>query len=165
MAPDRDSEQELVIADDWADRYGALRHHGPGHVSAWLGTPLAIASLVGMLWSAPLPDALSNASPAVNWGTLFLMATFVYYCILSISLALGALPVLILLAIPSAWLDRAGLPLWPLASALFATAFAWQLVETRVATGRARPIENLQYLMLGPIWLLRALYRRFGLAY
>jgi len=153
------------MADEWADKYGELRRSGPGATSAWLGIPLAVAALIGLLWSVPVPAALGQVSPAINCATLFLMATFVYYCILSIPLALGGLVFLIATAVPGAWLARAGLPLLPAAAAVFVTAFAWQLVETRRGAGRILLTRNLQYLMLGPIWLLRAAYRRVGLEY
>jgi hypothetical protein len=154
-----------TTADEWADRYGELKVSGARAANAWLGIPLAVGSLIGMLWSAPVPDILSASSPVINFGSLFLMASFVYYCILSIPLALGGLLFLLAVALPSSWLTQAGLPLWPIASAIFAPALAWQLIETRRATGRLLLLRNLQYLMLGPIWLLRAAYRRVGLPY
>lgn len=154
-----------ALADEWADRYGALKASGPSAPSAWLGIPLVVATLIGMLWSAPFPDELGLRSPALNLATLFLMASFVYYCVLSLPLAFGGLAFLALTALPSVWLSLADLPLWPLASALFAPAFCWQLLESRRATGRLLILRNLQYLMLGPIWLLRAAYRRLGLSY
>jgi uncharacterized membrane protein YGL010W len=154
-----------VTADDWADRYGEIKASGPGAASAWLGIPLVVATLIGMLWSVPVPTVLAGTSPAINVATLFLMATFVYYCILSLPLAFGGLLFLIAAALPSAWLTQAGLPLWQIASALFAPVFCWQLLESRRATGRLLIVRNLQYLMLGPIWLLRALYRQAGIAY
>jgi uncharacterized membrane protein YGL010W len=149
--------------DEWADRFGALRARGPGSVSAWLGIPLVVVSLIGLLWTIPVPETLRAASPAINYATLFIMAAFVYYCILSISLALGGLVLLIAATVPSLWLTQAGLPLARVALAVFVVAFAWQLLETRQATGRLLVLRNLQYLMLGPIWLLRAAYRSFGL--
>jgi uncharacterized membrane protein YGL010W len=152
--------------DEWADRYAALKYHGPGHPSAWLGVPLAIAGFVALLWSLPVPQALSKTSPPINWGMLFLMATFVYYCILSISIALAALPLLILLALPSALLaETTAIPLWPVAIAVFLPALSWQLAESKLGTGRIHALENLQYLMMGPVWLLRAAYVRVGLKY
>ena len=154
-----------ATADDWADRYGELKVSGPGAASAWLGIPLVVSALIGMLWSAPFPASLAEQSPALNYATLFLMATFVYYCVLSLPLAFGGLLFLIAIAVPSAWLASAGWPLWPIASALFAPAFCWQLLESRRATGRLLIFRNLQYLMLGPVWLLRAAYRRLGLRY
>lgn len=153
----------LTSLDEWADRYGALRARGAGSVCAWLGIPLIIISLMALLWSIPVPVALRRASPAINYATLFIMATFVYYCILSISLALGGLMLLIAAALPNVWLSSADFPTAPVAAAVFAVAFCWQLAETRLATGRMLVVRNLQYLMLGPIWLLRAAYRRIGL--
>jgi hypothetical protein len=152
-------------ADDWADRYGELKASGPGAASAWLGIPLVVAALIGMLWSVPVPTELAERSPVLNAATLFLMATFVYYCVLSLRLAFGGLLFLLAVAWPSAWLSAAGLPLWSIASAVFAPAFCWQLLESRQATGRLHIVRNLQYLMLGPVWLLRATYRRLGVAY
>lgn len=153
------------IADGWADRYGELKGSGPGAASAWLGIPLVIASLVGMAWSIPVPAALALRTPVINFATLFLMTTFVYYCILSLPLAFSAFLFLVAAAVPSIWLTQEGWPLWQIASAVFGPAFCWQLLETRRATGRLLIVRNLQYLMLGPIWLLRALYRRFGIEY
>lgn len=155
----------MTFLNEWADRYGALRARGAGSPSAWLGIPLVILSLIGLLWSVPVPEPLREASPAINYATLFIMAAFVYYCILSVSLALGSLAFMLAATVPSVWLTEAGLPLLPIAAAVFAAAFGWQLLETRRATGRMLVVANLQYLMLGPIWLLRAAYRSVGLSY
>ena len=151
--------------DEWADKYGDLRRRGASSASAWLGIPLIVASLIGLLWSIPVPEALGAISPAVNFATLFLMATFVYYCILSISLALGGFAFLVLATMPSVLLSLKGLPLTAAAAACFVTVLLWHLIESKQATGRFLLIRNLQYLMLGPIWLLREAYRRMGLTY
>ena len=150
--------------DEWADKYGELRAAGPGAPTAWIGIPLIVSSLIGMLWTIPVASALTDASPAINYATLFLMATFVYYCILSIALALGAFLFLLAATAPSIWLSLRGVPIAPLAVPIFLTVLIWHLLDTRRATGRLRIVRNLQYVMLGPIWLLRAVYRKLGVA-
>lgn len=154
-----------TTADDWADQFGNLRVSGAAAPGAWLGIPLVVVCLLGMLWSVPVPEVLARGSSIVNGATLWVMATFVYYCILSIRIALTGLVFLMAATLPSAWLEQAGLPLWPLASGVFVPAFAWQLIETRRATGRLLILRNLQYLMLGPVWLIRAAYRQLDIAY
>ena len=149
--------------DEWMARYAELRAGGPGSACAWLGIPLIVTALIGMLWSLPVAPSLSAASPAINYATLFLMATFVYYCILSIGLALGALLFLLVVSLPSILLATRGVPLAPFAVPVFCGVLLWQLGDTRRATGRYYVIRNLQYLMLGPIWLLRAAYRKLGI--
>jgi uncharacterized membrane protein YGL010W len=161
----RETNQSPAPLDEWVGRYAELQPGGAGHPGAWLGIPLLVASVIGMLFSAPVPAAFRDISPAINYATLFIMATFVYYCILSVSLGLGALVFLLVATVPSVWADRADLPLAPAATVLFVTVFAWQLAGTKLATGRMLVVRNLQYLMLGPMWLLREVYRRLGLAY
>ena len=154
-----------TTVDDWADEYGRLRSSGPAAVAAWLGIPLLIASLLGLLWISPLPAVLTETSPAINPATLFIMAAFVYYSILSIRLALGGLVFLLAATVPSILLAQSTVPAGLLAGAVFAVSFAWQLLDTKRATGRLELLRNLQYVMLGPIWLLRAAYRRAGIDY
>jgi hypothetical protein len=152
------------LLDEWADRYGQL-HAGAGPSPAsWISVPVLVASLLAMLWSLPLPAPLAQRSPMINWATLFLMAAFVYYCILSIPIATAGLAFMLVAAAPSLWFEHVGLPAWPLALGAFVPAFCWQLLMTRRATGSIRLIRNLQYLMLGPVWLLRAAFRRAGIA-
>lgn len=156
---------DQTVLDDWANRYDRLRAPDAGRPDTWIGIPLVTAALIGMIWSLPVPEQIGYSSPLINFGSIFVMAAFLYYCVLSIRLALGALAFLLTAAAPSFLLAQAGLPLWSISTAVFAPCFAWQLAATHRATGRLRMLKNLQYLMLGPIWLLRAAYRRVGLGY
>jgi hypothetical protein len=149
----------------WLDAYERMRAHGPGHPSEWLGTPLAVAGLVGWLWSLPSPEAFRETGAALNWGTVFLMATVVYYFILSISLAFGSLPFVAALAALGAWLDRSTVPLAELACAAFVLALVWQVIESRRANVSVGVFRHAQYLMIGPLWLLAAVYRRVRIPY
>lgn len=148
----------------WLDVYTRLSAHGPGHPSQWLGIPLTIAGLTGLLWSMPAPDAL-GASSVLNWATFFLMTTVVYYFIVSISLAFGTLPFIVAVAALSAWLESLAVPLGRLSAVVFLAATAWQLAERWRLTGRLEPFRHLQHLMIGPLWLLAASYRRLGIPY
>ena len=116
-----------------------------------------------MLWSIPVPEVFRESSPTLNWGTLFLMATLVYYFILSITLAFGALPFVVLVIALLAWIDALGIGLRPLSAGVFALAFAAQLLGRRSMGRPMNPLRNLQYLMLGPLWLLAPVYRRLNI--
>jgi len=151
--------------DDWADRYGQLHPEGACSAAAWLSITVLVASLLGLLGSLPVPAPLQAQQLVINWATMLLMAAFVYYCMLSLRIAVAGLVYLAAAATPGIWLELRGLPVWPLALGTFIPAFVWQLEMTRRATGRVRVLRNLQYLMLGPVWLLRAVFRRAGLAY
>jgi len=152
-------------AEYWLSAYGSLSPQGPWHPSQWLGTPVTFAALIGLLWSMPPLPALGNAGTVLNWATFFLMATVVYYFILSIRLAFGSLPFVVALAALGVWLERTALPLVPLCTAAVVVAQAWQIVTAGMLSGRFEPLRHLQHLIIAPLWLLAALYRRLGIPY
>jgi uncharacterized membrane protein YGL010W len=152
-------------ADEWLERFARHRHRGPSALSSCLGIPLAVSSLVGLLWSVPVPAAFADSSPVLNWGTLFLMATIVYYFIVSINLAFGSLPFIFAVAMLAAWIDSLRVPLWLLAGGTFIVSVTWQLVESWMDQQRIDFVAHLQYLMIGPLWLLACVFRRLGLPY
>ena len=165
MSSTKPTDHRAVDAATWLAAYDALKPQGPGQPSEWLGIPVAVTALIGLLWSIPVPAAFSDSGGTINWGTLFLMATVVYYFILSISLAFGLLPFLVGVALVNAWLEVRGVPLAFVGSAVFIVTLVWQLSVAARETQAMHLFRHLQYLMIGPLWLLAAVYRRLGIPY
>ena len=57
----------------------------------WAAVNMVVLGTVGILWTLPIPDEFFEISPLLNRGTAFLMASAVYYFIISVSLAFGML--------------------------------------------------------------------------
>jgi len=155
----------LKTPDQWFDEYGASHQNPVNKVLHWICVPLIVISLVGLLWSIPVPQAFIEISPALNWGTAFVMAATVYYFILSFSLALGMLPFVIVVVLAVGWMDRLDWPLWSLSGAIFVVAWAGQFVGHALEGRRPSFFKDLQFLMIGPVWLLGSVYRRLGIPY
>ena len=90
----------LKSVDIWLEEYGESHQNPVNKAIHWICVPLIALSLVGVLWDLPVPRAFADISPVMNWGMLFLMASIVYYFILSPRLALG---MVIVIAGYSAW--------------------------------------------------------------
>ena len=101
----------------------------------------------------------------MNWGTLFMMASVVYYFIMSPRLAVGMLGVIALFAAILVWLDGLRTPLWLICVAVFALAWVGQFLGHAVEGKRPSFFKDLQFLMIGPMWLLSFVYRRLGIRY
>jgi len=127
--------------------------------------PLIAMSVVGILWDLPVPEAFVRISPAMNWGMLFLMAAIVYYFVLSPRLALGMVPVTAAFALCLTWMDRFETPLWQLCTAIFVLAWIGQFIGHAVEGKRPSFFKDLQFLMIGPLWLLSFVYRRLGIRF
>ncbi|MCC5860994.1 MAG: DUF962 domain-containing protein [Gammaproteobacteria bacterium] len=155
----------LKTPDQWFEEYGESHRHPVNKALHWVCVPLIVISLVGLLWSLPVPQAFRDISPALNWGTAFIMAATVYYFILSLSLALGMLPFVMLVVLAVGWLDRIDWPLWSLSGAIFVLAWAGQFVGHAIEGRKPSFFKDMQFLMIGPVWLLGFVYRRLGIPY
>jgi hypothetical protein len=156
----------MSLAKQWLDAYAETTAAGTrSRALDWVTIPLLVLGLIGLLWSLPVPAAFQASAPTLNWGTLFLMAALVYYFILSITLAFGALPFVVAVVAVLAWLDTKPIDLPALAATTFAAAFAAQLVRRRLSGRAVNPLRDLQFLMLGPLWLVALLFRRLEIPY
>lgn len=149
----------------WLDEYGESHQHPTNKRIHWVCVPAIVFSVIGLLWSLPVPAALLQISPALNWALLFAMAAVVYYFILSVPLGFGATLVLAILLLLAAALDGAALPLWSISLAVFVVAWIGQFIGHQVEGRKPSFFKDVQFLMIGPLWLLAAAYRRAGIPY
>ncbi len=126
--------------------------------------PVFVAALLGLLWCLPVPEGPAMNVAAVNWATLFAMAMVVYYFIMSIPLAIGALPFVAATLGGIAWLDRIDAPLLLIASTTLLVTAIGQFIGHRLESGGSL-LRDVLYCVIAPIWVLAAVYRRFGIPY
>lgn len=151
--------------DSWLDRYGQSLEALQNPVVYWVALPMLILGTVGALWALPVPAQFEEISPLLNWGSAFLMATTIYYFIISLSLAIGLLPFLLAVAAVHTWLAGSPYPPGGVSVAALAAGTAG-LCLGRPAAGRIRAVgRDVQLMMIGPAWALSRLYRRFGIPY
>jgi uncharacterized membrane protein YGL010W len=153
------------MADRWLNEY-AEGHTGMINIMLhWACSPVLIASIIGLLWSLPVPAVFRESAAVLNWGTIFLMAIVVYYFIISISLALGMLPLVFGLVAGIAWMTRLDTPLWQISFAGMAIAALGQYIGHLSEDGNASLMRDLHYAAIAPLWMLAALYRKLGIPY
>ncbi|MEX0824050.1 MAG: hypothetical protein WD001_00370 [Woeseia sp.] len=143
--------------------YGEEHQDMPNAPVYWIAVPLLVLGTVGLLWSLPVPAALTNITPLLNWGTVFLMAAMVYYFIISVPLAIGMLPFVFGILAIIGWLDVNG-DVLPLAAAGLTVAAVCGLYAGHFAGRGLRGVGlDIQLMMIAPVWMLSILYRRLGI--
>lgn len=149
--------------DHWLLRYGDKHKDIRNAPIYWSAVPLLVLGTVGLLWSLPVPDALTAISPLLNWGTVFLMAAMVYYFIISVPLAIGMLPFVVGVLAIVGWLDVNSNVL-PLAAAGLTAVAVCGLYTGHFAGRGLRGVGlDIQLMMIAPVWMLSILYRRLGI--
>ena len=151
--------------DDWLDGY-AENHQNPiNKLIHWLCVPMIVLSIVGGLSAVPVPLTLADVSPLFNLGTAFLICSLIYYTTISWSLALGMLPVVAVTIALVSWLDQLPWPLAVTALAMFVVAWIGQFYGHWLEGKKPSFLKDMQYLMIGPLWKLAAVFRRLNLKY
>jgi uncharacterized membrane protein YGL010W len=107
----------------------------------------------------------SSASPWLNWATILASAVLLYYVALSPALAAGVLVAFTLLLFVTQWLATLPWPLWLTSLTIFVVAWIGQFIGHAIEGKRPSFFKDVQFLLIGPLWLLAAAYRRIGLNY
>lgn len=150
---------------DWLGEYGASHRHPANKLLHWLCVPPIVLSVLGLLWSTPVPPAFAALSPWLNWATLAALAALAYYLTLSPRLALGVLVAFAaLLALTSA-LARLPWPLWATSLGIFVFAWIGQFIGHAIEGTRPSFLKDVQFLLIGPLWLVASAYRVLTLKY
>jgi len=150
---------------DWLSDYGSSHQNPTNKLLHWLCVPPIVLSVMGFLWSLPVPAAFAAASPWLNWATLIAVAALIYYLVLSPALAAGILLAFaVLLSITQA-LSLLPWPLWLTSLVIFVVAWIGQFIGHAIEGKRPSFFKDLQFLLIGPLWLLAAAYRRCGVRY
>ncbi len=149
----------------WLNEYAQDHQHPVNQLAHKICVPLIVISLIGLMWSIPVPAEFTEISPALNWGTAFLLASVVYYLIMSIPLALGMLPMVLITVLIVNWADQLAWPLWLTSGIVFVIAWAGQFYGHMVEGRRPAFFRDLQFLMIGPLWVLASVYQRLGIRY
>ena len=149
--------------DSWLERYEKSHQELTNPVVFWAAVPMVVLGTVGLLWSLRTPVQFYEISPLLNWGSAFLMAAAIYYFIISLSLAIGMLPFLLGLAAIQDWLAQSPYPQFGVAVAFLVAGTVGLWLGRR--GGIKALFQDLQFMMIGPLWLLSVMYRHFRIPF
>jgi uncharacterized membrane protein YGL010W len=150
---------------DWLADYGASHKNATNKLLHWICVPLIVLTVFGLLWSLPVPDSFRAGAPWLNWATLVAAAALLYYLSLSARLAAGVLVAFVVLLIATKWLATLPWPLWLTSAVIFVVAWIGQFIGHAIEGRRPSFFKDVQFLLIGPLWLLAAAYRRLGVSY
>jgi len=145
--------------------YGESHTNPRNELLHFICVPAIVLTVIGFLWSIPVPAAFTEISPWLNWATITIALAIVYYFRLSLALGIGAALGLSILAYIVRFLDTLAWPLWLTCLVIFVVAWIGQFVGHGIEGKRPSFFKDLQFLLIGPLWLLGHLYRRLGIAY
>ncbi len=151
--------------EQWFREYGESHQNPTNKRLHWVCVPAITACVIAFCWDLPRLPVISPFPP-LNWAILLVALSVLFYLRLSFSLAAG-------MAVFSAAImggiiayERLELtPVYQLALLVFVIAWIGQFIGHKIEGKKPSFFQDLQFLLIGPIWLLGFLYRKLGISY
>ncbi len=154
MTPTAEADAPLAPSDRKVDRL--LAHYEESHRNPtnelihFVAIPAIMLSIVGLLFSI---------HPWVAYG--FVSASLVYYALLRAPAFLLTMAVLTVLSL--ALVHAMGGLVLLISAAMFAVAWVFQFVGHRIEGKKPSFFEDIQYLWVGPLFVLSRLFLKLGM--
>ena len=150
--------------DELLEEYGESHRNPVNKLIHWICVPAIVWAVVALLWAIPFPWEIGRGIVPLNWAVVGILAAQIYYFRLSRRLGSG----LMLYNLAMLWLtaavdSNAPLPLWRIALGVFVAVWIGQFIGHLVEGKRPSFFKDLQFLLIGPAWILTYVYRRSGL--
>lgn len=148
--------------------YGESHQNPTNKAIHWICVPLIFFSIVGLIASLPAGplQRLMEGSAYANWATVVLVLVIVYYVSLSIPLAIGMMLFSVLCLFLVKVIVRLDVaPLWLISSIIFVVAWIGQFYGHKVEGKKPSFLKDIQFLMIGPAWLMHFIFKKAGIPY
>lgn len=149
----------------WLDEYGESHLNKTNKAIHWICVPSIMLSLIGLFWSIPVPAFASDISPWLNFGTVFVLLATIYYLILSPAMMAGMVFVAGFMLLINYFIAQISFPHWAISLIIFAVAWVGQFIGHKIEGKKPSFFKDLQFLLIGPLWLLGFIYRKVGVKY
>lgn len=151
----------------WLEEYGVSHKNPTNKLIHWICVPIIFFTIVGLFYSIKFPYFVTPTLQ-LNGAMIALAVVFIYYLFLSRTLAVGMLLFSILCFALAYIIEGAvsgtAISLWMVCIALFVSAWIGQFYGHNVEGMKPSFLKDLQFLMIGPAWLLSFIYKKLGIS-
>lgn len=151
--------------ETWLSEYGKSHTNAVNKRVHWICVPVIFFSIVGLFYTIKLPVMLSEGL-RLNVAMVLLLLVVLYYFSLSRTLWIGMLLFGLLCLAVCHWIEVSfSTPLWLVCVVLFVLAWIGQFYGHKVEGKKPSFLKDIQFLLIGPAWLMSFIYRRLGIRY
>ena len=155
--------------DSLLEEYGESHQNPTNKLIHWFCVPAIFFSIVGLIFSIPsgfIAEMLPFLEGFANWATILLVIVLIYYLSLSVPLTLGmAVFSVICLAVANSLQILLPGRLWLISLAIFVIAWIIQFYGHKVEGKKPSFFKDVQFLLIGPAWLMHFIYKKAGISY
>lgn len=155
--------------DKLLSEYGESHQNSTNKLIHWICVPIIFWTIVALFWCIKLGLEIPGTGFHLNFALVALVAVVIYYLRLSVRLALGMM-VFSIACIAATdqielMLQKFDFPLWGLALTAFVIAWIFQFWGHSIEGKKPSFLKDVQFLLIGPAWLMHFIYKKLGMQY
>lgn len=157
--------------DIYFDKYAESHQNHTNELIHWICVPLIVFSLVGLVWSIPFPyiKFLGKYNGMFNWASFLIAFSIFYYYklspILSYFMLLIVMAFCYIITLLEQWHAAGGPWLWQSCLAIFVISWVGQFIGHKIEGKKPSFLDDIKFLLIGPIWLLHFILLRLKIKY
>ena len=153
---------------DWFNEYGESHQNKTNKIIHWICIPLIFWSIIALL--SLIPQKIISLDCNYNffhWGTIVIIFGLFFYLRLSFKIFLGMafFSLYVLLDIWIMYKILGGNILMYLAISIFIFSWILQFFGHKIEGKKPSFIKDVQFLLIGPAWLLGYIYKKIGIKF
>jgi uncharacterized membrane protein YGL010W len=150
--------------NQWLNEYGESHKNETNKSIHWICVPAIFFSITGLFYSIKLPWVINEVR--LNAAMVIILGIMFYYLRLSVSLGIGMfLFGLFCLALCFVIEKHAPLSLWSVSIIIFIIAWIGQFYGHKVEVKKPSFLKDIQFLLIGPMWLMSFIYKKMGIKF
>jgi uncharacterized membrane protein YGL010W len=158
--------------DVYFDKYAESHQNHTNELIHWICVPLIVFSLFGLVWAIPFPhlDFLGKYNGFVNWASFLIAFAIYYYYKLSPVLSYVMLLIIMIFSAGIVSLEKLhnenGWPeMWQVCLIIFVVSWIGQFIGHKIEGKKPSFLDDIKFLLIGPIWLLHFVFKKVGIRY
>jgi uncharacterized membrane protein YGL010W len=149
------------------EEYGESHQNGTNKAIHWICVPVIFFSIVGLLTAVKIEGFAAWLPPGMTgFGTLASLVAFpvlIYYLSLSPNMFFGMIVWMAFCIWGNVWIENnITMELWLFSLILFVAAWIGQFIGHKIEGAKPSFFKDLQFLLIGPAWLMSFIYGKFG---
>jgi uncharacterized membrane protein YGL010W len=151
--------------DQWLSEYGESHTNETNKLIHWICVPAIFFSFTGLLYCVKFPIEVTGGLP-LNAAMIVLVLVSIYYLSLSIKIGIGMI-LFGIICLVLCYMCEKYLPisLWFLSLLIFVIAWIGQFYGHKVEGKKPSFLKDLQFLLIGPMWLMSFIYKKLGITF
>lgn len=160
----------MASLHEWLDNYATFHQNPINIIIHEICVPLIMFSVLGLLWVIPVPEHIRHIEHIhhvglVNLAVFVFLLALIYYLRLSLVMAIGMGIISVVMLSILGFFEYHHYPIFMISLVVFVVSWIGQFIGHKIEGRKPAFLTDLQFLLIGPAWILSRCFKKIGILF